>query len=148
MRRDASAVPTSHAARVRRRFWTLALPLYWLVLFAGTHYPRLRLAGLPVNSDKWLHFSAFALLALCFWQFARVRRGPLQPSFALVALAVLLPYAAIDEFSQALIPGRSADWRDWLADSTGIAVTLLLCAWRASRARPEQSDERPATSQP
>ena len=46
-------------------------------------------------------------------------------------LAVLLAsiYGVSDEVHQAFVPGRSADAADWLADTAGALVAVLLLRW-------------------
>lgn len=69
--------------------------------------------------DKLYHFSAFfvltGLLALG-WQ----RPSSIQWFWS------LLIYAALTEFLQHFIPGRSFSFMDWLADGMGIVAGLLL----------------------
>jgi VanZ family protein len=72
-------------------------------------------------SDKSEHSIAWFVLAgvgLAFWP-ARPRR------IAAFALAL----GALIEVLQAVMPlGRDGDWRDWVADSAGVGVALLVWA--------------------
>ncbi|MGP1630660.1 MAG: VanZ family protein [Giesbergeria sp.] len=71
-------------------------------------------------SDKLVHASLFALLgwlAACSWRLPRHRW------YALVGLLLL---GVVTEWLQAYIPGRSASLGDWVADSLGLCVGLLL----------------------
>jgi VanZ family protein len=43
-----------------------------------------------------------------------------------VTIVITLFYGAIDELHQIFIPGRSADIRDWLADSTGVILGVFI----------------------
>jgi VanZ family protein len=89
--------------------------------------------------DKAEHFTAFALgamnLALALrwttlWPPARV---------ALVAIATISTFGAIDETHQLFTPGRSGgDVFDWTADTLGAAAgtwAILLFYGRSTRAR-------------
>lgn len=108
------------------RGWAiLALTLYWLLLFVGTHLPPKQVQGTHV-SDKLLHFLAYAGLAfLTALSFADLTtRSVLRWLIIGVLLAL---YAALDEFTQIYV-GRSAEWADWVADVAGIVAGLVMCA--------------------
>ena len=69
-------------------------------------------------NDKVVHAGIFVVLALSGLLAAvpRVRLG--------VGLAA---YAALSEVLQATLPiQRDGDWRDWVADVTGVLLALLL----------------------
>lgn len=133
--------------RCRRRPALLLLPaaaIYWLLLFALTHWPKDRLPDTPriPASDKVVHFLGYAILAaLLLWaaQTAAetwprwrggacwLRRG------AMLVLAVVLVYGVFDELTQPLV-GRTADVLDWVADAAGALCGLLLVrAWSSQR---------------
>ncbi len=111
-------------SRLVARLVTVALAVYWILLILGTHLPGTS-AGEVRLPDKWLHFTAYAGLAFLLATTATVYRRPRWSTYAWMA-AVLLIFAAIDEASQGLIPGRHADLADWFADARGIAVGLVL----------------------
>jgi VanZ family protein len=105
-----------------RRVALVALPVYWVLLFIATHYPRVRIPGEIPHSDKIVHFGAFGLLALLFWLFGRAR-GAIGDRFVWIAAAVLIPYAAFDEWLQQYV-GRFTDLMDFIANTIGIVVVL------------------------
>lgn len=107
------------------------LAAYWLLLFAATHYPRVELRGLPQQSDKGVHFLAYALLAWLFW---RWWTGRGRPNAAALTLVVLATYAAVDEWTQSFV-GRGTDPADWAADVAGAGVAVGLLEWRRWRVR-------------
>lgn len=114
------------------RSWYLRiLPAYWLFLFLATHLPRLQTPG-PPQSDKLLHFVAFALLTFLFWRACESASCTLGPWFVWIALPVLVAYAGIDEYLQQFV-GRGSDWEDFVADVVGIAVTLAFLEWQRRR---------------
>jgi VanZ family protein len=100
---------------LRQRHWQLALVIYWILLFIATHYPRVVIPGELPHSDKLVHFGAFGGLALLFWFAVRPR--------VLVAAAILIPYAAFDEWLQQFV-GRFTDLMDFVANTIGIVVVL------------------------
>jgi len=125
-----------------RRFRQLMLALlacYWLMMFTGTHLPSPSVA--MHTSDKLLHVLGFAGLGflLGWWV------GGNRPSWRgfLIVLTVAAVYGAVDELSQSLVPGRSCDVMDWLADMTGAVIGLagyrlslsLLRSWASYSAR-------------
>ena len=105
------------------RIWQWLLALYWLALAVATHLPK-RYPGLPSgHSDKVMHCSAFALLALLLaitWQLAA---GRLMSTHLAVTWLVLVVYAALDEWTQMAV-GRNASLADWLADVIGALVGI------------------------
>jgi len=115
-------------ARVpRRRVWQIALGLYWILLFTATHYPRVVIPGELPHGDKLLHFGAFGALAFLFWRAISVR--------VWVAAAILIPYAALDEWLQQFF-GRFTDLMDFVANTTGIVVVLAAGALLHKRTTP------------
>lgn len=118
------------ARRSSRAVWIrLALPAYWLALFAATHYPRVPIPGEIPQSDKVIHVTAFALLAVLFWAFLAAGPRPLAARSVWLAAAVLIPYATVDEVSQQLV-GRHTDLADWVANVAGIAGALAVLELR------------------
>lgn len=113
-----------------RHWYRRALPAYWIFLFMATHLPKLRLGmpGLPWV-DKVAHFGAFALLAFLFWRCAEAGRTPLSGRFVWFAGAVLLPYAALDEYLQGPV-GRGVELLDFAANAAGVVSVLTVMEWR------------------
>lgn len=103
------------------RLATLCLATYWAAIFVGTHLPKEALAEIPRFSDKTYHAIAFTGLAfLLAWSLPSKSR---MQHLGLVA-AIGLVYAAIDELTQKLIPGRSCEFYDFVADAFGICLGL------------------------
>ncbi|HEV2567053.1 VanZ family protein [Sphingomonas sp.] len=102
---------------------TLFIALFWFAVLA-TLYVTLRPITVTVpGSDKTQHAITFGvLMGLAGLAYARTH---------LLKLAVALSaFGALIELVQPYF-GRSRDVRDWIADSIGIAVVLvLLWAWR------------------
>ncbi len=101
------------------RLWLFGgLFVMGIVLFL-TLAPVGRGAALWFLTDKMAHFLAFA--ALMLW-FCGVFRLPVTP---LVALG-LLAFGGLIEFLQGMLPYRSAEFRDLVADGAGIAAGWAL----------------------
>jgi len=113
----------------KRKVWLVYIPLvlYWIIIFTATTLPGPQLPDLHL-SDKIEHFSAFFILAVMLNLALIYQRKSflLFKYAALVTIIICLFYAAIDELHQMFIPGRFADIRDWLADSTGVVLGVLI----------------------
>jgi VanZ family protein len=94
--------------------WRIALGVYWIVLAAATHYPRVALPNEIPHSDKLVHFAAFGTLAALFY-FASRR--------TLLTALVVIPYSIVDEYTQQFV-GRYTDFADAIANISGIAIAL------------------------
>jgi VanZ family protein len=101
-----------------------ALPAYWIALAIATHYPRVTIPDQVPGNDKLVHFTAFGLLAFLRWRFEHALR-PIGARFVWTAGAVLIAYAALDEYLQKYF-GRFTDPLDFLANTSGIVVVLTI----------------------
>ena len=122
---DSEQPKTSLATRVV----LVMLCVYWAALFYGTH-TKVPDGLLPGNSDKFIHFWAYAGLAILFMSL-RVTQGAYTWLSVLIAWFILAFYGAFDELSQLLV-NRSAEIFDWIFVVTGAATGLMLvtlCVW-------------------
>jgi VanZ family protein len=81
---------------------------------------------------KTAHLSEYAILA-ALWLRAFVRGRNLTPRIAgLLALAISVAWAILDEVHQSFVPSRSASLADVLVDTAGalIALTVAHVGWR------------------
>ncbi|MEK8050715.1 VanZ family protein [Ideonella sp. DXS22W] len=102
-----------HAAPLWRiSLWLLIMVVSWL---AFNPKPP---AGATLGWDKLNHASAFAALAFCA---ARAHVGATGR-----IVAGLLAYGALIEVVQSMVPGRSGEVADLLADAVGLGAGLLL----------------------
>jgi VanZ family protein len=146
---DGDSLPSTQAATAAWlcRLSTIALAGYWLVMFAGTHWPNLSLAAYPENTDKALHLTGYAgfgfLLALWFSvRGANLGSRPLGRALLpltkfLWIVAVVVGYSIFDEVSQPPF-GRTCDFWDAVADwdggliGVGVFTLVRLTLWRFS----------------
>ena len=114
--------PVTRITILGTRLAVAVLAVYWVVIFTGTHLPQ-TIDITPKMSDKLKHFTAFFGLGalLCY-----VTNGSgFWRRFGMIG-AVGMTYAALDEWTQRLVPGRVADPMDFVADSAGLWTAILL----------------------
>ena len=106
------------------RVASLCLVGYWLVLFTGTHLPRISLPNVPgASNDKILHVVAFAGLSFLLCWAIPTKLNDRFRNVRLAALAAVF-YGAFDELTQIPV-GRTADWKDLIADVIGAGVGII-----------------------
>jgi VanZ family protein len=126
--------------RSRKHWYRPALPLYWILLFSATHYPKVPLPAPIPQTDKVVHFAAFGLLAFLLWKCVESFDRQLSGRFVWIAWVVLGAYAALDEYLQQFV-NRQTSLADWLADLAGISsVLLVLEVHRRRRASATRGD--------
>ncbi len=116
--------PVTKISLLGIRLAIIALVIYWVAIFAGTHLPAVHDFSPKIN-DKVKHFSAFFGLAMllcysttCEWVLKR---------FAVI-FAVGVVYAAFDEITQKFVPGRTSDIMDFAADTAGVSTAIAIYA--------------------
>lgn len=102
--------------------WLLALAAVLLLsLLPGAVVAHIPLAAAHLT-DKDAHFLEYAALAfLSVLAFARSLAG-------LVCASACVPLGVALEFAQKLVPGRSFDTRDMLANALGVCAGIALAA--------------------
>ena len=95
----------------------------WLaIVFTLTSIPNPRLPSLT-GGDKAAHTIMYGVLGvLVAYALAGGRRSLARFVAAFVAIAAI---AAVDEWHQRYVPGRSASTADWWADVVGAGLSLL-----------------------
>ncbi len=110
-------LPLRHEKR-----WRLAGIVLLLAVLASTITPTLWLWPPPSEillSDKWLHLLTFLFLSLWFTgQYARSSYWRL--------LVGLTAFGVLIELGQRMIPYRSGEWMDLIADIAGIGIGLII----------------------
>ena len=100
------------------RRW-IPVALWVAVILSATSAPTVPGPDVP-GLDKVGHFAMYAILGLLTAR--AVRGGVARPRALTAALAAIALFAAADEWHQQLIPARSADVADWIADVAGASV--------------------------
>jgi len=77
------------------------------------------------GQDKLFHAGAYFLLAVSVWcNFRHYIKRPIILTAVVIAFSSL--YGVSDEWHQAFVPGRSSDVWDWLADTVGAGLAVLV----------------------
>ena len=114
----AQRIAEDSRLRLARLWWALGWALVIYITISCLEPPRY-VPNLHVN-DKLEHAGAFFGLTLWFGGLVRRERYPV------VALLMLLFGAGIEVAQGLMGLGREADVRDFVADSVGVAVALVL----------------------
>lgn len=103
--------------QIRRWVW---VGLVAATIFVASSRETVATPGLPGPEDKYAHFLVYGLLAtlLC-----RLGAGWRSAAWAVVAASL---YGASDEWHQTFVAGRDASAGDWMADTTGAALAVVL----------------------
>ena len=113
------------------RRWVPSL-LWTVVIFTLTSIPDPDAGGIQIGGlDKAIHASLYAVLAVLSARGARAwQPGDRVPRWPVVLriLGAIVLVAAVDEWHQQFIPGRSPELLDWLADAVGTVGGLAAFA--------------------
>jgi len=127
----------------RAYLWPILLAL---MIFAVSGAQRLATPdlGFQFSKDKLAHFLVFGLLATAILRTPKFRN--LNLSSLIIAALLASAYGGFDEFRQSFTPGRSVEVADWIADTLGAVVAVVVYAkWRAYRCLLEWSPKKATT---
>jgi VanZ family protein len=116
--------------------------LLMALIFGASAVPDL--GPLPGDvSDKTAHLSVYALLAVLLLRaLAKGRFAGVTWRRSMIAVLITILYGASDEWHQRLVPGRTADVMDIVADAIGgIAGAAFVLAARFVRGAARTSGE-------
>lgn len=108
-------------------FIYLPLIIHWLTIFILTSLPSDKLPSVEIG-DKVNHFLAFFVLGFFLNLTLRyqTKYPSLKKNILLITVVVAAGYGLLDELHQLLVPGRSAEVFDWVADFIGASTGSLL----------------------
>lgn len=108
-------------------FIYLPLIIHWISIFILTSLPSDQLPSVEIG-DKVNHFLAFFVLGffLNLTLKYQTKFYSLKKNVFLITLIVAAGYGLLDELHQLLVPGRSAEVYDWIADFIGALTGSLL----------------------
>jgi len=75
--------------------------------------------------DKINHAGAYFIMATFAWRSFR-HIGTLPIVLALISILFCSLYGASDEWHQSFVEGRSSDVMDWLADTSGAVMAIII----------------------
>lgn len=105
----------------------LPLVFYWILLFTLTTLPTQSIPAVGVN-DKLEHTLAyFGLSFLLYLTLLFQKKSVMLKKYAMLfTLLIVVFYGVLDEVHQLLIPGRSCELLDFLADMLGGILGIVL----------------------
>jgi VanZ family protein len=120
-----------------RRFLWYHLPaiLFAVAIFAVSSIPDLKGPDLKiVPFDKLAHFLEYAVFAyLIFRSLSQLTATTANTTVFILSLLLLGGFAALDEFHQKFVPGRTCDIADFATDLVGAVLVLLYFVLRRTR---------------
>lgn len=99
--------------------------LHWL--FPKASYHTLLLMHHYIR--KTAHFTEYFIFSLLILRAIRAGRQDTRLTWALLAIIIVAGYAALDEFHQSFVPGRTPLVTDVLLDTTGGTVAQIVAAF-------------------
>jgi VanZ family protein len=87
-----------------------------------------------LTPDKLIHCLEYAVLGFFLFRWLRLEytsNTTSKTSFITLFLGTLM--GVMDENYQRLTPGRSPDIRDWMVDSLGVCLSILVCVYIGKR---------------
>ena len=113
----------------RHKVLLVYLPLifYWIILFTLTTLPTESVPSVGV-SDKVEHLLAYFVLSiLLYLTLLFQRKSVLLKNYAMLfTILIVFAYGIIDELHQLMIPGRSCELLDFLADMIGGIIGIII----------------------
>lgn len=110
-----------------RRILSAWLPavLYMGILFFVSAQSTLPQVPGAFGFDKLQHFLAYGVLGLLLLRAVQMSKGWTLKTYGLALFFASL-YGVSDEIHQKFVPGRSADPLDWMSDTLGAAIALMI----------------------
>lgn len=118
----------SYLKKNRTKVLLIPLILYWLLIFIGTSLPSDELSTMIEIGDKLKHFLAYFILAILLglnlhfqdkWKSVSI-------NYLIFTFIICTTYGVLDELHQMLVPNRSAEFYDWIADLLGSSIGVIL----------------------
>ncbi len=110
-----------------RLFLSLPAIVFAIVFFLLSHTPHPEFPRIGIEwEDKIAHFIAYFLFGITLILF--ILSNSKRFDFRWIALLTIILgsfYGLSDEFHQYFIPGRDAEFLDWIADILGTSTSLL-----------------------
>ena len=118
-------MPRPPAHNVRAYIWPVLLAIVIFVI-SGSQQLATPDLGFLFSEDKIAHFLIFGLVATSIFRTPKFKDLSLRS--LLIAALITSAYGAFDEFRQSFTLGRSVEFADWLADTSGAFVAVTIYA--------------------
>jgi VanZ family protein len=94
-------------------------------------------------SDKVNHFGAYGLLSVFLYLnlYFQDKIKLLNEFPATFTVLIASIYGMVDEIHQMFVPGRSAEFLDWLADFSGSLVAVLISRYLMGRIKEIETEK-------
>lgn len=110
---------------------------FWLlVIFVESSFPSIDYPHTGIfQEDKLVHIGIFGLLGLlCYISLIHQDKFPaLKSNLLLWTLIFTSLYGASDEFHQYFVPGRDCEFFDWVGDTIGAILAVLMIKYLLSK---------------
>jgi len=104
-----------------------------IIILAGSSVPGKKIPEVfTLTPDKLIHCLEYAVLGLFLFRWLRleyIRHTLFKISLLTLLLGSLM--GVLDENYQRLTPGRSPDFWDWVLDSVGVLIAVILMNYLA-----------------
>jgi VanZ family protein len=110
------------------KFIFIPLIVYWITLFVLTTIPTDAIPHFFSSQDKFEHLIAYFVLGI-FLNFAlhfQTKSSTIKLNSFVFSIVFIMVYGILDEAHQLFIPGRQADVLDWLFDTIGGSIGVIL----------------------
>ncbi|MGJ8637834.1 MAG: VanZ family protein [Opitutaceae bacterium] len=88
--------------------------------------------GFSISKDKLAHFLVFGLIATSILRTSAFSKMKLPQ--IIFAAVITSAYGGFDEFRQSFTPNRSVEFDDWIADTAGAIVAVIVYSkWKFYR---------------
>ena len=115
---------TVSSPQLPNRFrWIWAVALAGTVVLASGNNPQVPVPSF-VGLDKLAHFGVFGLLATLVLRPPAVWGRPRWRAW--LAIGAVSLFGITDEWHQSFTPGRAVEFADWVADTSGAALAVVL----------------------
>ena len=120
--------------------WVLCL-MVGITMASGTSQLATPDIELFISKDKLVHFLVFGLLATSIIRMPKVQNMGWKGAVTTVCAVSL--FGAADELHQSFTPGRMVEIADWVADTLGALLAVVLyCKWRWYRSLLEKTPQK------
>jgi VanZ family protein len=106
-------------------FDILGLILYCALIYWLSDQPYIPITMLFESQDKFHHFSAYFVMSMFAWRCLR-HLGISSSLLAMASIVFCSLYGISDEWHQSFVEGRNSDSLDWLADTIGACIGMLV----------------------